>query len=63
MEGVELSPAQRPLAASLRASTLSLLLPSFNKALRRGLQDHNVLHLGLQQIIQPGDPGPMQLAP
>ncbi len=38
MEGVELSPAQRSLAASLRASTLSLLLPSFNMALRRGLQ-------------------------
>jgi hypothetical protein len=38
MEGVELSPAQRSLVASLRASTLSLLLPSFNKALRRGLQ-------------------------
>src|ERR1035437_7501821 len=47
----------RSNSASLRASTLSLLLPSFNKALRRGLQTQNLLHLGLQQIVKPGRPG------
>ena len=33
----------------LRASTWSLLLPSFNKALLRGLQTTNLRHLRLQQ--------------
>ena len=54
------TPSKHSLAtrsSSLRASTLSFLLPSFNKALRRGIADQDSVHVRLQQVIQPGRPG------
>ena len=58
----------RNKSASLRASILSLLLPSFNNALRRGSHTSTWCTWGLQQIVEPSRPGPffpghMQLAP
>ena len=58
----------RNKSARIRASTLSLLLPSFNKALRRGLQTTMCCTCGCSRSYSqaaqvPFFPGHMQLAP